>query len=185
MKAGGGAIVNTASIAALEAGAAPIAYSAAKAGVLHLSRVAAAELARYKIRVNAICPGFIMTEIFSSSFGLSDNAATQANADLRAISPYAQPLAILGKRRPRCASMPLSRQRRRRLRHRNASRGRWRRHHRAAQFLGSCFAFAYLPASRESFGGYCGEVKEGSSFLKKKNQKTFAMWDRDRGRRPA
>ena len=96
MKAGGGAIVNTASIAALEAGAAPIAYSAAKAGVLHLSRVAAAELARYKIRVNAICPGFIMTEIFSSSFGLSDNAATQANADLRAISPYAQPLAILG-----------------------------------------------------------------------------------------
>ena len=96
MKAKGGAIVNTASIAALEAGAAPIAYSAAKAGVLHLSLVAAAELSRYAIRVNAICPGFIMTEIFASSFGLSDNAAKQANANLRAISPYAQPLTMLG-----------------------------------------------------------------------------------------
>ena len=96
MKQAGGAIVNTASIAALQAGAAPIAYSAAKAGVLHLSLVAAAELARYNIRVNALCPGFIMTDIFSTSFGLSDNAAKQTNASLRAISPHAQPLAILG-----------------------------------------------------------------------------------------
>ena len=44
MKARGGAIVNTSSVSALEAGAAPIAYSAAKAAVLHLSKLAAAEL---------------------------------------------------------------------------------------------------------------------------------------------
>jgi NAD(P)-dependent dehydrogenase (short-subunit alcohol dehydrogenase family) len=96
MKARGGAIVNTASVAALEAGAAPIAYSVAKAGVKHLSLVAAAELSRYNIRVNAICPGFMLTEIFTSSLGMSSNAAAQANAGLQAISPHAQPLAIPG-----------------------------------------------------------------------------------------
>ncbi len=96
MKARGGAIINTSSVAALEAGNAPIAYSAAKAGVLHLSKVAAAELARYGIRVNAICPGFMLTQIFTTSFGISDNAAVQANAALRDVSPSAQPLAIPG-----------------------------------------------------------------------------------------
>ena len=96
MKERGGAIVNTSSVSALEAGAAPIAYSAAKAAVLHLSKLAAAELARYRIRVNAICPGFILTDIFTSSLGMSDNAAAQANAGLQALSPYAQPLAMPG-----------------------------------------------------------------------------------------
>ena len=96
MKERGGAIVNTSSVSALEAGAAPIAYSAAKAAVLHLSKLAAAELARYRIRVNAICPGFILTDIFTSSLGMSDNAAAQANAGLQALSPHAQPLAIPG-----------------------------------------------------------------------------------------
>ncbi len=91
---GGGAIVNTASIAALGAGAAPVAYSAAKAGVLSLSRVAAAELGQYGIRVNAICPGFIPTDIFGSALGLAGAAAAQARAGLQALSPHAQPLAI-------------------------------------------------------------------------------------------
>jgi NAD(P)-dependent dehydrogenase (short-subunit alcohol dehydrogenase family) len=99
MKTHGGAIINTASIAALQAGAAPIAYSAAKAGVLHLSKVAAAELARYAIRVNAVCPGFMLTDIFTATFGMTDNAAAQANAALRQVSPMAQPMAIPGEPR--------------------------------------------------------------------------------------
>jgi 3-oxoacyl-[acyl-carrier protein] reductase len=63
IEAGGGAIVNIASIAAWETstdhGAA---YSAAKAGVTALTRVAAAEVGRYGIRVNSIAPGLIYNE---------------------------------------------------------------------------------------------------------------------------
>src|SRR3546814_17704325 len=50
---GGGAIVNTSSVSALGSGYAPTAYSTAKAGVLHLTKMAAADLARHHIRVNA------------------------------------------------------------------------------------------------------------------------------------
>ena len=67
---GGGAIVNTSSISALEAGWAPLAYSVAKAGVLHYTRLAAAELAPLRIRINAVLPGYIATGIFGHSLGL-------------------------------------------------------------------------------------------------------------------
>jgi NAD(P)-dependent dehydrogenase (short-subunit alcohol dehydrogenase family) len=60
---GGGAIVNTASVAGLGGGAGPIAYSSAKAAVINLTRCAARELAPELIRVNAICPGAILTPL--------------------------------------------------------------------------------------------------------------------------
>jgi NAD(P)-dependent dehydrogenase (short-subunit alcohol dehydrogenase family) len=63
----GGAIVNTASAAALTAGLGPQAYSAAKSAVLGLTRVAAAELAADRIRVNAVNPGMIQTPLISQS----------------------------------------------------------------------------------------------------------------------
>ncbi len=66
--AGGGSIISTASIAGLRAGAGPHAYSAAKAGVINLTRTAAVELARDHIRVNCICPGGIHTPLLSSRF---------------------------------------------------------------------------------------------------------------------
>jgi NAD(P)-dependent dehydrogenase (short-subunit alcohol dehydrogenase family) len=58
---GGGSIICTASVAGLRAGAGGAAYSASKAGLISLVKVAATQLAGSKIRINAICPGLIET----------------------------------------------------------------------------------------------------------------------------
>jgi len=58
---GGGAIICTASVAGLRSGAGPAAYSASKAGVINLVRVAAQQLSGSGVRVNAICPGLVET----------------------------------------------------------------------------------------------------------------------------
>jgi NAD(P)-dependent dehydrogenase (short-subunit alcohol dehydrogenase family) len=59
----GGSIINTASIAGLSGDGGPLVYSAAKAAVINLTRSAAVELGPDRIRVNAICPGFIATPL--------------------------------------------------------------------------------------------------------------------------
>lgn len=92
----GGAIVNTASIAALQTGAAPTAYSVAKAGVLHLTTLAAADLSQHNIRVNAVCPGFITTNIFTSALGITGDKRDAANGMIGQVAAQAQPLQRAG-----------------------------------------------------------------------------------------
>ena len=59
----GGSIVNNAALAALFGDVAGAAYSAAKAGIVSLTKTAAIELADNRIRVNAVCPGAIFTPL--------------------------------------------------------------------------------------------------------------------------
>jgi NAD(P)-dependent dehydrogenase (short-subunit alcohol dehydrogenase family) len=70
MTQNGGSIINTAS----RAGKVPAlfngAYAVSKAGVIMLTKVMAKELAGLKIKVNAICPGQIMTDLEKWRFGL-------------------------------------------------------------------------------------------------------------------
>ncbi len=97
MKArGGGSIINTASIAGLQAGWGPIAYSTAKCAVIHLSKVTAAELSPQNIRVNAICPGLIATSIFGASMGLPREVADQMAARIEEVAPKFQPVPKAG-----------------------------------------------------------------------------------------
>ncbi len=58
-----GSIVNIASILGLRTIGQVAPYNASKAGLIHLTRALAMEWARYQIRVNAICPGYIETEM--------------------------------------------------------------------------------------------------------------------------
>jgi NAD(P)-dependent dehydrogenase (short-subunit alcohol dehydrogenase family) len=74
---GAGAIVNTASMAAVLGLPGSAAYNAAKAGVTALTRTAATEVARKGIRVNAVLPGVIetrMTRSLAQSFDPADPA---------------------------------------------------------------------------------------------------------------
>ena len=65
---GKGAVVNTASVAGIRAGAGTNAYSASKAAVINITQTAACDLGSYGIRVNAICPGLIETGMTKSVF---------------------------------------------------------------------------------------------------------------------
>lgn len=76
-KAGGGAIVNVASIAGLKHAPMLGAYGVSKAALIHLTRVLAAELAPYKIRVNAVAPGLVKTKLSKALF---DNEAIYKSA---------------------------------------------------------------------------------------------------------
>lgn len=58
-----GSVVNIASILGERVGTFVAPYAASKAGLLHLTRALALEWARYGIRVNALCPGYIATDI--------------------------------------------------------------------------------------------------------------------------
>jgi NAD(P)-dependent dehydrogenase (short-subunit alcohol dehydrogenase family) len=71
----GGSIINIASILGLRVSVNLLAYEAAKAALIQVTKALALEWARYGIRVNAICPGYIHSEI---NAGLFDTEAGQA-----------------------------------------------------------------------------------------------------------
>jgi NAD(P)-dependent dehydrogenase (short-subunit alcohol dehydrogenase family) len=64
---GGGAIINWSSVGGLNAALATAVYSGAKAGVIAMTKAAAIEYGDRGIRANAICPGFILTEIMGAA----------------------------------------------------------------------------------------------------------------------
>lgn len=82
----GGAIINVASIAAVRSPQRSVVYSGIKAGVVGMTRAAAADLGARNIRVNAVAPGAIPTE----------GTAKHRNADLDARRIARTPLGRLG-----------------------------------------------------------------------------------------
>ncbi|MBK1836668.1 glucose 1-dehydrogenase [Azospirillum sp. YIM B02556] len=64
----GGAVVNIASILGMRVAGQVSSYIAAKGGLVHLTKAMALELARYGIRVNALCPGYVETELNADFF---------------------------------------------------------------------------------------------------------------------
>jgi len=75
-RAGGGSIINTASfVAVMGAATSQISYTASKGGVLAMSRELGVQLAREKIRVNALCPGPINTPLLRELFAADPERA--------------------------------------------------------------------------------------------------------------
>ncbi len=98
---GHGSIINTASVAAFRANYAGHDYSAAKAGIRHLTMTTANELGEHGVRVNAVCPGATATSIFGRAAGLDSEQAqrtvafmTAALSDAAPIPRAAQPIDI-------------------------------------------------------------------------------------------
>jgi NAD(P)-dependent dehydrogenase (short-subunit alcohol dehydrogenase family) len=98
-KNGGGAIISTASVAGLQAGYGPILYSIAKAAIVHMTKVTAAQLAADRIRVNCICPGLIATNIFASGLGIPSQLADTRIDAIAEAATHSQPIQRGGRPR--------------------------------------------------------------------------------------
>ena len=75
-----GCIINTSSIAAIRSGQGGYLYSAAKAAVTHITKIAGVELGPFGIRVNAISPGAVATPIFWAGSPKAKTMSAEENA---------------------------------------------------------------------------------------------------------
>ena len=89
LERGGGSIVNCASVAGLVGFAGSSAYTASKHGVVGMSKSTALELAEAGIRVNAVCPGVIETDMITR--------AVAGNPEMEAGLLAMEPMARLGR----------------------------------------------------------------------------------------
>jgi NAD(P)-dependent dehydrogenase (short-subunit alcohol dehydrogenase family) len=96
---GAGSIISTASIAGLQTGFGPVLYSMAKAAIIHMTHVAAAQLGPSNIRVNCICPGLIATSIFGEALGLGRQVADKTVDAIAEAAKIAQPIPRGGRPR--------------------------------------------------------------------------------------
>ena len=94
---GGGVILNNASIAGLLAGQAMMTYRASKAGLIHFSKSAAIDLARYGIRVNCLVPGHIQTSLSSFEQGSQADNVADLTKQIDAVYLSNQPLKRRGQ----------------------------------------------------------------------------------------
>lgn len=95
-KQGSGSIISTASVAGLRTGFAGHIYSAAKAAIIHLTRTVAMELGENNIRVNCICPGAILTEIFERALCVPPEKAESLIEILKVVFKEIQPISRVG-----------------------------------------------------------------------------------------
>ena len=93
----GGAVINWSSIGGLNASPGTSVYSAAKAGVIAVTKAGAVEYGAQGVRVNAICPGFVHTEIMGASGesipGITEKAALKRGGQPHEVAEVAAFLA--------------------------------------------------------------------------------------------
>lgn len=93
---GSGSIINTGSVAGILAGYSSVVYSAAKAAVIHITKVVAMELGESNVRVNSISPGGIATGIFGKAAGLPPDQAEKTAAVMEQALVGMQPIRRAG-----------------------------------------------------------------------------------------